>query len=206
MTQRVGQPIIQASGRKFWPLDPKPEEVHLEDIILALSQMCRWGGRCARFYSVAQHSVWVARRVATTHPHLALQALLHDAAEAYVGDQVRPIKSALWLREPKGYQSFEAVENRIHATILRAMGVRPANSGEWATIMAADEEALATEARDLLGGQQVIAAAAPVGHRLASWHPTRARAEFLSVWDANRPQWAPTTGRRGSTHTERSSD
>lgn len=213
MSARIGQPIAQASGRKFWPLDPKPEEVHLEDIVLALSQMCRWGGRTSRFYSVAQHSVWVARRVALTHPQLVLQALLHDSAEAYVGDQVRPIKSALWLREPRGYTSFEAVENRIHATILRALGVRPANGGEWSTIMAADEEALATEARDLLNGQQILSSAAPVGHKLPSWHPSRARDEFWSVWNtAARPGERRPLGpgefyrRHGSVTSDRSSD
>ena len=213
MTKRIGQPIAQASGRKFWPLDPRTEDVHLEDIVLALSQMCRWGGRTARWYSVAQHSVWVARRVATTHPHLVLQALLHDAAEAYVGDQVRPIKSSLAIREPRGYVSFDVVENRIHATILRALGVRPANSGEWATIMAADEEALATEARDLLNGQQILSSAAPVGNRLASWQPSRARDEFWSVWRANaRPDERPPLRpdqfirRHGCITSDRSSD
>lgn len=180
---RIGLPITFASGRKFWPLDPRVEEVHLEDIVLALSQICRFGGSTSRFYSVAQHSVWVARRVARTHPHLVMQALLHDAAEAYLGDQRRPIKSSLRLRFPDGYESFEGVERHVHAVILRAMGVRPSNSSEWHVIVAADEEALATEARDLLGGQQ-IGEAAPVPGRLPTWPPYRAREEFLSVYRA----------------------
>lgn len=218
---RAGLPIVLASGRKFWPLDPRVEEVHLDDIVQALSQMCRWGGSTSRFYSVAQHSVWVARRVALTHPHLALQALLHDAAEAYVGDQRRPIKSALRLRLANGYESFEQVERRVHAVILRALGVRPSSSSEWQVIVAADEEALATEGRDLLGGQR-IGDAAPVPGRLPSWPPFRARNEFWSVYRAHarpapqqEPPQHPATqplapgqhrGRRGSVLDDRSSD
>lgn len=209
---RVGRSIVCASGRKFWPQDPRTEEVHLDDIVLALSQTCRWGGRTARFYSVAQHSVWVARQVAKTHPHLVLQALLHDAAEAYVGDIVRPLKSALWLRHEKGYESFEQVELRVLATILRALGVRPASGSEWSVIAAADEQALATEARDLMR-EQVVSTAAPAPERLRSWPPTRARQEFLSVYRAHaRPEERPTLapgqyrGRRGSILDDRSSD
>lgn len=181
---RVGLPIMFASGRKFWPLDPRPEDVHLDDIVNTLAQLCRWGGSTSRFYSVAQHSTWVARRVARTHPHLTMQALLHDAAEAYVGDQRRPFKAMLRLRVPNGFESFEAIERRVHAVILRALGVRPSTSSEWRVIAAADEEALATEARDLLNGQ-VIGTAAPVPGRLPSWAPHRARDEFRSVFEAH---------------------
>lgn len=210
-----------ASGRKFWPLDPRPEDVHLDDIVSTLAQMCRWGGSTSRFYSVAQHSTWVARRVVRTHPHLALQALLHDAAEAYVGDQRRPFKAMLRLRVANGFESFEMLERRVHAVILRALGVRPSSSSEWQVIAAADEEALATEARDLLGGQ-VIGTAAPVPGRLPSWTPHRARAEFLSVYRAHArpadlppPPQHPATqplapgqyrGRRGTILDDRSSD
>src|SRR5262245_27549306 len=103
MSQRIGDWMQTISGRKFWPLDPRPEEVCIEDIGHALSLVCRFGGHCHTFYSVAEHSVRVsllAEDMAKSSAHwtdenirmIALSGLLHDAAEAYIGDMVRPLK------------------------------------------------------------------------------------------------------------------
>jgi hypothetical protein len=81
-----------ATGRQFWPMDPRPHEVFIEDIAHALSMICRFGGHCRRFYSVAEHSVLIARAAASEHKRWAL---LHDASEAYIGDQIRPLKKHL---------------------------------------------------------------------------------------------------------------
>lgn len=88
------------TGRQFWPIDPRPDEVHIEDIAHALSMMCRYNGHCRTFYSVAEHSVLVSRHVPTEH---ALWALLHDASEAYIADIVRPAKRFI-----AGYCEVEA--------------------------------------------------------------------------------------------------
>lgn len=58
--QRVGDWMQTYSGRAFWPLDPRPEEIELDDIAHALSLQCRFGGHCRWFYSVAEHSIWCA--------------------------------------------------------------------------------------------------------------------------------------------------
>lgn len=90
------------TGRKFYPYDPRVEDVDILDIAHALSMTCRYNGHCKQFYSVAQHSVLLAE--CATAPN-ALRALLHDAPEAYVGDMIRPIKhhpgmvSFLWVEE-----------------------------------------------------------------------------------------------------------
>jgi hypothetical protein len=76
-------------GGRFYPLDPRPEDVHPRDIAHALSLICRYGGHVLRFYSVAEHCLLLSHAVAPEH---ALWALLHDATEAYVGDMVRPLK------------------------------------------------------------------------------------------------------------------
>lgn len=90
---RVGSWTCTASGTRFYPLDPRPEEVNIEDIAAGLSKVCRYGGHTIRHYSVAQHCILVADMVEHIHgPEFALEALLHDSAEAYIGDMVRPLK------------------------------------------------------------------------------------------------------------------
>jgi hypothetical protein len=89
---RIGDWMMTATGGQYWPLDPRPRDVSITDIGLALSNLCRFAGHCSRFYSVAEHSVYVSRVVPR---HLARQALMHDAAEAYCVDIPRPLKRGL---------------------------------------------------------------------------------------------------------------
>ncbi len=85
------------TGKKFYFTDPKPEDVFIEDIAHALSLQCRFNGHIAELYSVAEHSVMVANIVEeeTKDAQLTLTALLHDAAETYLGDVVSPLKGLL---------------------------------------------------------------------------------------------------------------
>lgn len=89
MSQRVGDWCLSFSGKKIYPLDLQPSEIDIEDIAHSLSNICRFGGHCRKFYSVAQHSIIVSWAVS---PVDKLCALLHDAPEAYCGDMVRPLK------------------------------------------------------------------------------------------------------------------
>lgn len=138
-TSDRGDWIETASGRKFWPSDPRPDEVHLRDVVVALSNMCRFGGHLSWFYSVSQHSVHVSRLVRRP---LALRALFHDAAEAYVVDVPRPIKKNL-----VGYKELE--EGVLHA-IESKMGWDPGSLAVMhPEVVVADNIALVTEWRDL---------------------------------------------------------
>lgn len=96
---RVGDWIQTYTGGQFWPMDPRWDEVHLEDIAHALSMLCRFNGHCRRFYSVAEHSVLVSRQASRRN---ALWGLLHDASEAYLADVPRPVKPFL-----PGYKATE---------------------------------------------------------------------------------------------------
>lgn len=86
---RNGNWIQTISGRAFWPLDPRSEEIDIDDITWALSMQCRFAGHVRQFYSVAEHSVHVSFNVPAEY---ALWGLLHDATEAYLTDLVQPLK------------------------------------------------------------------------------------------------------------------
>lgn len=110
---RRGDWMQTYTGRQFWPLDPRVEEVDPLDIARALSHQCRYAGHVNRFYSVAEHCILMSLVMPTRE--LALAALLHDAAEAYVVDVPRPLK-----RHLPGYAQ---IEDRVLGVVLGRFGV-----------------------------------------------------------------------------------
>lgn len=137
--ERIGDWIPTFTGRIFWPCDPRPDEVHIEDIAHALSQQCRFSGHCREFYSVADHSYRVSLLVSQER---ALWGLLHDAAEAYLVDLPRPIKH--WCEMGRLYREMEA-------TVMVAICIRFGLSNyEPLEVEKADNVMLATEIRDLV--------------------------------------------------------
>lgn len=140
---RTGHWFETYTGQKFWPLDPRKEDINLYDIAWALSHICRFGGHALCFYSVAQHSIWVSRHVP---PELALAGLLHDAHEAYVGDMIRPLKREV-NANTDGFWSL--VEHKIQKCITDVLGGAIPDQEASQAISKADNQALATERRDL---------------------------------------------------------
>ena len=104
------------SGKRFDPLDMDTMDVDTYDIAHALSLQCRYNGHTFGHFSVARHSLWVSHEVwLVTHSHeLSFIGLMHDAAEAYIGDIIRPLKHR---PEMAGYAKIEEhVESVIAAT------------------------------------------------------------------------------------------
>lgn len=87
--ERIGDWMQTYTGKQFWPLDPHPNDFDERDIAHALGMTCRYGGHSRHFYSVAEHCWLMSQHVS---PEAQLLALMHDAAEAYVGDMVRPLE------------------------------------------------------------------------------------------------------------------
>jgi hypothetical protein len=119
-------PIIGvAGGGCFHILDPREEEVHIEDIAHHLGAIGRYTGACAHLWSVGAHCLEVSRRIELRGGSKLeqLQGLLHDASEAYFVDIPRPIKPDIYLRTEAGFETYYQVEDRIMGCIFRALGV-----------------------------------------------------------------------------------
>lgn len=88
----TGSAIRTWSGLYINVFDPQPDQICIEDIAHGLAMRCRFGGHTKSFHTVAEHCIFMCDNVPD---HLKLQALLHDASEAYIGDMPTPIKQSL---------------------------------------------------------------------------------------------------------------
>lgn len=173
---RIGDWMQTYSGRQFWPMSPSAEDVEIEDIAHSLSMQCRFAGHCQQFYSVAEHSVHIARWLtAQGEPaSIAMWGLLHDAAEAYLVDVPRPVKPFL-----EGYKEAEAV---VQAAVCRRFGLPL-----WmpAIVKEADNRILADEKARLMrpGLAWAIDDLKPIGARIGCWNPRRARGQFRDMFE-----------------------
>lgn len=134
------------TGRKFYPLHPRPQDVSIIDIAFQLGNRCRFSGAC-RFYSVAQHSVLVSRRAEQWG---WMHALLHDAAEAYLPDIPRPIKGKFRVGTKASSRGFDEVERRVLIAIYEALNLTLPYSEDEEEVKKLDLQACITEKRDLV--------------------------------------------------------
>lgn len=149
---RRGNWIQTSSGRKVYPLDPRADEIDYDDVCLGLAREWRFGNHCNE-YSVAHHSVLVstyAEKLATERGWLpgeihevACEGLLHDAAEAYLGDIPRPLKR---LRVMRGYVR---AEKRWWPAICERFGLQPTRQST-ALVKEVDTRVLIDEIRTLM--------------------------------------------------------
>ncbi|MCK9597454.1 MAG: hypothetical protein M0R06_00360 [Sphaerochaeta sp.] len=128
------------TGRTLHLFNPRQDEICIEDIAHHLSLICRFGGACKRFYSVAEHSIRLSMELPDQYK---LAGLLDDAAEAYLGDWIRPLKANLSELEEIEYYVKRAIFQKFRIEELLFNKVAKFN----------DNRMLATEVRDLMGNQ-----------------------------------------------------
>lgn len=170
---QVDNSMLTYTGRYIDMTAPHQAEFHISDIAHALSQICRFGGHTRQFYSVAQHSVLVSQMVPVDY---RLQALLHDAAEAYCGDMVQPLKH---LPSMRTYCDFELA---LQSRLFDSYGVRPTTESTQA-VKQADLQMLATERRDLMAPDMlpwlILSGITPRHANISPMMPVLAEALFL---------------------------
>jgi hypothetical protein len=185
----VNAPVVQHeiadwiqtfTGRQFYPTAPRAEDVDIRDIAHALSNTCRYGGHCEYHYSVAQHSYYVSY---TVPQEFALEALLHDATEAYCVDVPRPLKKSL--------TNYKEIEDRIWTDAIAPRFGLPVQLPEcvhWAdnaVLLTEKEQLLKTSAPWSITGE-------PAQIQILQWDPKFAEQKFLErfedVWDKRKFQ------------------
>jgi hypothetical protein len=156
------------TGKKFWPLDPRPEDVDIEDIAHALAMQCRFGGHCLRFYSNAEHSFWCPASAATTRS----RACCTTAARRTCSTCCRRSSSSCRITRPPK-----------NAARLRCIARSALPETMPASVKQADRRALRTERlrimRDI-GEPWVVDNEQPLDAEIVGWAPLHARGLFLS--------------------------
>lgn len=134
----MSKTVWVSSGRLVDLDNFSPDDVNPEDIARSLSNTCRFNGHCREFYSVAQHCILVSKIVPDS---IHSAALLHDAAEAYLGDIIRPLKTI----------EDTAREGFVLDAIFTHFSLPPLTPSGKGILKVADSVLLAIEAELLLG-------------------------------------------------------
>lgn len=162
MSERKGHYMRTFTGRTYWPLDPRPEDVCIEDIAHALAHQARFNGMTQKYYSVAEHSVLCSLQ--NTNANICFELLMHDAAEAYTGDLIRPMKMIPEIRA-----IWTPIEEMNEAVLAARFGLAfPHDANLKAIIKKVDMEVCQAELEQLMHGSEPNSAALMEGEFTAA--------------------------------------
>ena len=190
--KRYGEFMWCASGARFYPLDARADEVFIEDIARGLATECRYAGQIAietehTFYSVAEHSVLVSGACTTLAElrgwspaevlAVSLEGLLHDGAEAYIGDVIRPFKYHRTMR------FFRRVEDHVQRKIDLAFELKPTKRSRE-LVYEIDNRITVDEVQQLIAKPNMSLVRRKFGKSLEievrGWSPAEAERQFLT--------------------------
>jgi hypothetical protein len=178
----VGKKVC-VSGEILDIFNPNPINIDLIDIGWGLANQIRFGGQCLFPYSVGQHSVLLSRMVPE---HLAAVALMHDAAEAYVGDIITPLKKLM--------PEFEVAEHKILRVVFEKFSTfyHPLDFGLMEEFKTYDLQICWHEANTLQPYQTWTkdreVCPEIKSHRILQWTPEETRRAFFERADELIPQ------------------
>ncbi len=184
------------TGKQFYPLSARVEDIDLIDIAHSLSLQCRYNGHVRKFYSVAEHCILMSQYIYDTTVdeltpigeaagvpvELALWALLHDAPEAYIGDMVRPLKIHML--------DFCAVDNTIMRVIANkfslSTGLLTGSDPIPSIVKGVDTRILLDERAELLGPTPAVwnvGYRTGLGVKIMGYDPREAEARYLDQFE-----------------------
>ena len=138
-----GGPMNTISGVLLDPKHVKADDIRLYDIAHPLSFICRGVGQVKHFLSVGQHCINCAKEAEGRgySDRVILACLLHDGAEAYVSDIIRPVKVLL--------ENFDEIETRFQEAIYEHFGLGDLTAEERELVHLIDDAMLWNEAKEL---------------------------------------------------------
>ena len=140
-----GDYITTYSGVHFYPLEPNPDDLRIEDIAHALSFICRGNGQVKEFYSVGEHCINCALEAQRRgySDRVILACLLHDASESYLSDVPKPFKKYL--------NDYQRIEEQLLSCIYTKYLGSDLSKEEQEKVHEIDKDLLAHDLFYLLG-------------------------------------------------------
>lgn len=164
--------IETCSGDKFFIEHPTFD---IKDVIHALGMQCRYTGHSKLFYSVAEHSVLVAKLCEKYGLGDPFEGLMHDGGEAYLSDIAAPWKALL--------PDYKKLEAKIEGPMRDWLGLpRVLSDGvkraDWLALFIEARALLPSGARDWAAPAGIKEQADGINIILDCWSPALAQSNF----------------------------
>lgn len=161
------------TGRYIRIDQPDPAVVDVVDIAHHLASINRFCGAVETPYNVGQHSVVGSYSVPAAH---ALEFLLHDAPEAYMGDLTRGTKA--WVNKVSG-GAWSRLEAEWADAIHKALGVESTPFSQ-AVVKSVDDRIVVDELMEgMFGWEPDENTKAPLGVDVRPWSAVESEKRFL---------------------------